>query len=69
LLVPAADAQALALVIARLAAEPAIRRRMGKAARSWALRHGDVGQMAVAYAGLYDSSGATPGASVMLEQP
>ena len=55
LLVPASNPAALAAAIARLSDEPATRARMGQAGREWALRHGSIEAMGLAYQDLYDA--------------
>jgi glycosyltransferase involved in cell wall biosynthesis len=55
LLVPASDAAALAAAITGLDDDPELRARMGQAGRAWALRHGSVEAMGLAYQGLYDA--------------
>ena len=53
LLVPARDATALAQALARLAADAALRGRLGAAGRQWALRCGSVEAMGQAYRAIY----------------
>jgi glycosyltransferase involved in cell wall biosynthesis len=53
IVVPAANPDTFAAALARLAADPALRRRMGDAARSWARDHGTVAAMARRYLALY----------------
>ncbi len=59
LLVPAQDADALAAALMRLVDDVGLRDRMGSAGRQWALRHGTVEAMGLAYLGLY--TGTSPG--------
>lgn len=58
LLVPARDAEALAAAVARLADDAGMRQRMGDAGREWALRHGTIDAMGLAYLGLYQDPSA-----------
>ncbi len=55
ILVPPKDPERLSKAILRLVAQPALRRRLGKAARSQALREFDVKQMAKRISDIYES--------------
>lgn len=65
LLVPPRDEAALGAAIARLADDAALRERMGRAGREWALAHGSVEAMGRAYDALYRGA---PGARAQRRQ-
>lgn len=62
-IVPASDPAALADAMARLAADPALRERMGKHNRGFALTRGSVRAMTLAYESVYAAARARPGPS------
>jgi glycosyltransferase involved in cell wall biosynthesis len=53
ILVPPRDKHAFAMALMRLAEDPQLRTRMGKAAREWALSYSSISSTADAYAALY----------------
>ena len=56
LLVASQDASAMAVALARLVDDPALRERMGAHARQWALQNGSIDAMGAAYRALYERS-------------
>lgn len=63
LLVAPQDPPSLAAALATLLGDRALRERMGDAGRRWALAHGSIDAMGLAYAALYRTSAAAAGAA------
>jgi len=61
LLVPAHDASAFAAALAGVVDDASMRERMGRAGRQWALEHGTVGAMGLAYLALYKGPSTSGG--------